>query len=93
MRGEELMSRMAKLIPAGRLIRFPLGTSRVHDGGSWGMYYNRETNTTYLAYVVPRGTQITTLPGHYRVNYSFKQLEGYVATRQAYACGECDDDD
>lgn len=83
---------MPQFIPGNGQLRFPPGTTVEHNppGGTWAMYINRRLNLTWLAYAVPRGTQITTLPGiRTRISVDFAGIQKFVAQRQYTACAQC----
>ncbi len=78
-------------VATGYPILLPPGTQKVKDYKTWAIYYNAALVCTWLAYAVPSGWQVMTLPGVYNVTYNTDYLRDYVNTRQAYACGECDE--
>lgn len=78
-------------VAKGYPILLPVGTEKVEDKTTWAIYYNAGLNCTWLAYEVPAGWEVMTLPGHYNVTYNNDYLREYVEARQAYACGECDE--
>jgi len=81
------------LIPNGQdaTLPLPLGTVKAHDRGTWGLYYNARMNCSWLAYKVPAGTHVTLLGGNHKKTFDVNALRDYVAARQAYACGGCND--
>ena len=71
---------------------FPPGTTVAHMATSWGMYVNHNLMVTWIAYSVPKGTQITKLPGiRSKLDRDFAGLSAFVEAKQAQACGECGD--
>ncbi len=71
---------------------FPPGTVVAHMAPSWGMYVNYALRVTWVAYSVPKGTQITKLPGiRSKMDRDFAGLYAFVESKQAQACGECGD--
>ena len=83
---------MAQFIPGTQPLVFPAGTQTAHLETTWGMYINRVLNCTWLAYAVPKGTQIVRLPGiRSKMSRDFGSVSAYVKQRQATACGACGD--
>lgn len=80
---------MAQLIPNGQTLMLPRGTVRTRDGGSWALYVNEILNTSWLAWKVPAGLQVMTLPGRRTVRLDTSQLAGFVKQQQATGCVKC----
>ena len=83
---------MRGFIPGKSPLVFPPGTIVAHMAETWAMYVNPTQFVTWIAYSVPKGTQITKLPGiRTKLDRDFAGLSAFVEQRQAQACGECGD--